>query len=196
MLRREASLVNREKEKYLLGCPEITRHLIPFIPFMWQWVRKKVIENRSRQPISWHILLQRKIPQLRICQQTIRQLMNIQLIRQHILFITKQEIQLLTNLRRNENVFQQKVFSLFACLLDSLTTWLPFALRARTEIGKFIKPTLGNWTRLLLGLFYSTIDWLTDTKDFSTLVHSWPDLVFSSVGEDWLPTVSWEDSIS
>lgn len=102
----------------------------------------------------------------------------------------------LTNLRRNENVFQQKVFSLFACLLDSLTTWLPFALRARTEIGKCIKPTLGNWTRLLLGLFYSTIDWLTDTRDSSTLVHSWPDLVFSSVGEDWLPTVSWEDSIS
>lgn len=25
------SLVNREKEKYLLGCPEITRHLLPFI---------------------------------------------------------------------------------------------------------------------------------------------------------------------
>lgn len=56
----------------------------------------------------------------------IRQLMNIQLIRQHILFLTKQEIQFLTNLRQNDNVFQQKVLSLFACLLDSLTTRLPF----------------------------------------------------------------------
>lgn len=73
-----------------------------------QWVRKEVIENRSRQLISLHIILQRTIKQRRICQQTIRQLINIQLIRQHILFLTKQEIQFIMNLRRNENVFQQK----------------------------------------------------------------------------------------